>query len=190
MVPPRLIPMGASEDDAIAVEGPLFRIGRASDCDFRLTDRMVSRYHCELIVHDASIAVRDLRSANGTFVNGHPVDEGHRLRDGDILTLATLNYRFQAEQSEDAGSPWRDLWTRHVDGSHDGGADRAELGSGPHDPSCGSTAIPADEAIGGPLRETILQSRKASKPLPSSPPLPHTPSVESERIEGGHGGRD
>ena len=69
-------------------------IGRATTnaaWDLSLQDRAVSRPHA-CLEHDPATdewRIIDLGSANGTLVNGRPItgDEGHVLRDGDVLTL-------------------------------------------------------------------------------------------------------
>jgi pSer/pThr/pTyr-binding forkhead associated (FHA) protein len=67
----------------------LNRIGRDPECDFRLNHPTISTYHCELILSADGVVLRDCDSTNGTFVNGHPVDEvwleaGQQVRFGDV----------------------------------------------------------------------------------------------------------
>jgi DNA-binding CsgD family transcriptional regulator len=69
-----------------------FVCGRSSECDFVLFHRSVSRQHAEIEVTEMRIAVRDLDSRNGTFLNGSRVDSatltvGHVLRLGKISLL-------------------------------------------------------------------------------------------------------
>ena len=78
---------GEGVDDAVVVRVPTFLIGRATDCDLRLTCPMVSRNHCELILRDDYVAVRDLSSKNGTWVNDEPVVSERQLFSGDNLGL-------------------------------------------------------------------------------------------------------
>ena len=62
-------------------------LGRSSECDVRLAeDDAVSRVHAEIAVRAGLCLVRDLRSANGTLINGRPVQRA-RLRRGDVLEL-------------------------------------------------------------------------------------------------------
>jgi pSer/pThr/pTyr-binding forkhead associated (FHA) protein len=49
-------------------------VGRSDEADVRLSDNWVSRSHCEIDVFDDSLAVRDLGSRNGTFVNGSRIE--------------------------------------------------------------------------------------------------------------------
>ena len=69
---------------------PRTRIGRDSFNDVVFaSDLMVSRFHAEVVVNSAGgFDVIDLRSANGTFVNGQPVKR-QALQVGDLLTVGS-----------------------------------------------------------------------------------------------------
>ncbi|HET9990005.1 MAG TPA: sigma-54-dependent Fis family transcriptional regulator, partial [Kofleriaceae bacterium] len=73
-------------------------IGTHEIANLRLTDRTVSRFHCELELGEHAVIVRDLRSRNGTSVDGVPVIEAP-LRDGAVLAIGGSRVRF----SHDAG---------------------------------------------------------------------------------------
>lgn len=45
-------------------------IGRSSDCNLRIASKEVSRKHCSILLSERAVRVRDLGSANGTFLNG------------------------------------------------------------------------------------------------------------------------
>jgi pSer/pThr/pTyr-binding forkhead associated (FHA) protein/tetratricopeptide (TPR) repeat protein len=70
-------------------------IGRGAECDVVLDDDSVSRKHAELARDDRGLyRLRDLKSANGTFLDGKPVGEepvlapdGSKLRFGDVELL-------------------------------------------------------------------------------------------------------
>ena len=71
-------------------------IGTHEIANLRLTDRAVSRFHCELELGDHAVIVRDLRSRNGTTVDSVPVLEAP-LRDGALIAIGTSQLRFQHE---------------------------------------------------------------------------------------------
>ncbi len=73
-------------------------LGRALDNDVVLEDTRVSRYHAELRLREGRYYLRDLRSTNGTLVNGRPVVE-EPLKPGDLVSLGGLELLFQAEPS-------------------------------------------------------------------------------------------
>lgn len=55
--------------------GKTYQIGRSSKCCYVLGHRSVSRVHAEMEVHEKSLHLKDLKSRNGTFVNGDKVQE-------------------------------------------------------------------------------------------------------------------
>jgi predicted component of type VI protein secretion system len=50
-------------------------IGRKPESDIRIAVPSVSRDHCEIVVEDGKLKVRDLGSSNGTYVNRERVQE-------------------------------------------------------------------------------------------------------------------
>jgi len=72
------------------------RVGRSNNSDIRITSKLVSKLHAFLFIKsDFDIAVRDMRSTNGTYINGHklrPEDTyslriGNELKFGDVRTM-------------------------------------------------------------------------------------------------------
>ena len=45
--------------------------------------------------------IRDLKSTNGTFVNGKQIDE-HRLTDGDLVVIADIHFSFRTNRDAEA----------------------------------------------------------------------------------------
>jgi pSer/pThr/pTyr-binding forkhead associated (FHA) protein len=74
-------------------EFPLVRsreiiIGRSSELDMVLIEDMVSRRHAKIQATDDEIAIMDLGSTNGTFVNGEKIKKA-RLKEGDRVLIGT-----------------------------------------------------------------------------------------------------
>jgi hypothetical protein len=70
-------------------------LGRATTNDVVvLLDSSVSRLHAVIERYPTGFCVRDLGSANGTFVNGEPVRGETRLRTGDELRLGNSRLTF------------------------------------------------------------------------------------------------
>ncbi|MDW8318701.1 MAG: FHA domain-containing protein [Anaerolineae bacterium] len=65
-------------------------IGRHPDCDIVLPDRLVSRHHAQVTRDPERQAyiLEDLRSKNGTFVNGQEIHGPYVLQDGDEIQIA------------------------------------------------------------------------------------------------------
>ncbi|HWX25666.1 MAG TPA: adenylate/guanylate cyclase domain-containing protein [Vicinamibacteria bacterium] len=68
-------------------------IGRSPDCQVVLKDFGISRNHAKLVVDDDGVRIVDLKSKNGTQVNGVPVVEAH-LKDGDRILLGKFQLVF------------------------------------------------------------------------------------------------
>lgn len=66
-------------------------VGRATECDLSFSVSHMSRKHAQLSIVNGQLMVKDLESANGTFVNGKQVQES-KLQKGDELRLDTLSF--------------------------------------------------------------------------------------------------
>lgn len=66
-------------------------VGRQSDCDICIPSDEVSRHHAKLQVLPDSIAVEDIGSANGTFINDKRIHTGI-LKPGEELRLDTMRF--------------------------------------------------------------------------------------------------
>jgi FHA domain/Protein of unknown function (DUF3662) len=84
--PIRTFPLGTAE----------MTIGRAEQSDIALADPGVSRNHARVVREGDDFIVEDLRSTNGTEVNGQPVRR-RRLANGDMLKLASSTLQFRRE---------------------------------------------------------------------------------------------
>jgi hypothetical protein len=71
-------------------------IGRAEQSDIPLADPGVSRSHARVVREGDDFIVEDLRSTNGTEVNGQPIRR-RRLANGDMLKLANSTLQFRRE---------------------------------------------------------------------------------------------
>lgn len=65
-------------------------IGRDAECDIVIPDRQVSRQHARLCRAEATFALEDLGSKNGTHVNGALIDHPKPLQDGDLIQIALV----------------------------------------------------------------------------------------------------
>lgn len=82
-------------DTANAWETPLrdnITIGRETGNDLVLDHPSVSGRHCEISIRDSIVAVRDLGSSNGTFIDEQPVVES-RLLPGKLLRVGEVRLR-------------------------------------------------------------------------------------------------
>lgn len=76
---------------------PQLIIGRSpTEADFTVKDdASVSKQHCRLFLMGDAIYVEDLHSMNHTFVNNERVLSAKRLNNGDIIRIASTEFRVQ-----------------------------------------------------------------------------------------------
>lgn len=68
-------------------EGETF-VGRGQQATIRLNDDGISRKHARIFQHGGEVLIEDMKSANGTVVNGLPVTT-QLLKDGDKIRLGS-----------------------------------------------------------------------------------------------------
>lgn len=96
-----VVTAGEQEGAEFRLLKPRMRIGRVvpnAAWEICLDDRAVSRPHCQLErLDDGGWQVTDLRSANGTRVNGEglPPEDPQRLQDGDLLAVGATRLLFR-----------------------------------------------------------------------------------------------
>src|SRR5260221_4918159 len=83
---PRLVATAALGGRIVAIDKPLFTIGRRSETDLRLPGADISRVHAEIFLENGGCVIRDKQSRFGTFVNGERMTE-RQLAHGDQIRL-------------------------------------------------------------------------------------------------------
>ena len=71
----------------------------SSDLTIMLLHESVSRQHARCTVMADQVSVEDLGSANGTYVNEERIREPATLKDGDLLRLGPLHFKFFSRNS-------------------------------------------------------------------------------------------
>jgi len=64
-------------------------VGRGEECKVRIPLAAISRRHCELHLDDDELVVKDLQSANGTYVNAMKIIS-RELVPGDLLSVGPV----------------------------------------------------------------------------------------------------
>jgi len=85
-------------------------IGRRVDNALVIEDPAVSGHHARIVKVQAVFFLEDLKSTNGTALNGLPVTR-HQLRDADVITIGQHRLVFQenATVNTEAPAPFVDL---------------------------------------------------------------------------------
>jgi pSer/pThr/pTyr-binding forkhead associated (FHA) protein len=84
---------GRSATTTLKLSDAVTSIGRHDDCQIRIKSSQVSRRHCEIFEAGGKLAIRDLGSSNGTFVNGKKITGQQVLKPGDEVTVGTVTLR-------------------------------------------------------------------------------------------------
>ena len=81
-----------------------YLIGRGEGCRIRFTSPEVSERHAILTVTDEKAVIEDLHSANGTFVNGEPIESAVALESAMVVQIGPNLLRV-SDDEEDGGRP-------------------------------------------------------------------------------------
>ena len=80
----------------IAIKAGMTIVGRRPDCDVRIPLPIISRKHCRISRKNDNLVIQDLGSANGTFVNNHPITESE-IKAGDLLQVGPMKFVVQID---------------------------------------------------------------------------------------------
>ena len=87
---PRLyISEGPMKDQTFDFKKKTVFIGRSSRNDIQINDKMISRKHLKIFKIGGSFCVEDLRSTNGTLLNGDMVvpGQGYEVTERDTIVI-------------------------------------------------------------------------------------------------------
>jgi serine phosphatase RsbU (regulator of sigma subunit) len=91
------VPGRDPETVVIAGEGP-FPLGRAPENKIVVNDSAVSRKHAEILLRDGAYWIQDLKSKNGTKVNGTLIQAISPLNPGDRIDIGPCQIHFGRER--------------------------------------------------------------------------------------------
>ncbi len=120
-MPALTIIQGADHGRTFEVDGLIATIGRDPECEVALRDAGVSRHHARLNCQNGRCVLKDLGSANGTFVNGMRIKDadvqvGDQIRVGNTL-LTVSQPAGEADLVDHRGLPIRVDTEGRVDSS-------------------------------------------------------------------------
>lgn len=84
----------------VPVRGERTVIGRHPSCQVVLENGAVSRHHAQILETHGAYYLEDLRSRNGTFVNGERVEGRRELLDGDEIRLCDVTLEFEMSSTD------------------------------------------------------------------------------------------
>lgn len=78
-------------------EYPILRditIGRSKENYIYLNDPYISKNHCRIGFRDDTDYIEDLKSSNGTYLNGKLIEGIHALNHGDRIKVGSVEFLF------------------------------------------------------------------------------------------------
>ncbi|MFM8187189.1 MAG: ATP-binding protein, partial [Pirellula sp.] len=99
IMPALVVVSGPKIGTRFLLTGATQRIGRDSRCDIHLDDTETSRKHAQIDLVDNEYVINDLKSSNGTLVNGHLIDS-KKLRDGDRIQIGKYVFVFRLQETQ------------------------------------------------------------------------------------------
>src|ERR1700728_4387064 len=70
-------------------------VGRVQGNDLMLPKGNVSKHHARLLFRDGRFIVSDLKSTNGTYVNGRKISQATIVREGDKIYIGDFVVRLE-----------------------------------------------------------------------------------------------
>ena len=90
----KLVVLGGPERGAEhVISSDVIRVGKAPENDLVVTDDTVSRVHFEIVRDAKGYLLRDLKSTNGTFLDGAEIKEAY-IRAGSIIAAGAVELKF------------------------------------------------------------------------------------------------
>src|SRR5271155_3135516 len=77
-------------------------VGRVQGNDLMLPKGNVSKHHARLLFRDGRFIVTDLKSTNGTYVNGRKISQATIVREGDKIYIGDFVLRVDTGSSSGA----------------------------------------------------------------------------------------
>lgn len=91
---------GASYGKRTELDKNRIVLGRHPECDLIIEAGAVSRQHARIDQVDGGFELHDLKSRNGTFLNGQLIDKPTRLSDGDLIRICDIEFSFHEPASK------------------------------------------------------------------------------------------
>jgi serine phosphatase RsbU (regulator of sigma subunit) len=96
---------GSNPGTVIELVGERIVIGRHASCQVVLDNAAVSRNHAQILQHDGNYWIEDLRSRNGTLLNGTRIQGRTEIRNNDEIRICEVVLRFYLGLPPDSREP-------------------------------------------------------------------------------------
>lgn len=85
-----------------------FTVGRSDECDMTIRDSKMSQKHFRIVKQDDECLIEDLRSTNGTFVDGLPVKGQVRLAEQSVIRAGNVLFVYHRHAAPFMSTPFID----------------------------------------------------------------------------------
>ena len=92
---------GPRTGEVLTVDGTHALLGRGGDADLRVPDPSLSRVHARFDRDGDTLAVTDVDSRNGTYVEGQRIHDRRRLKSGEEITMGNVVLRFSIDDASE-----------------------------------------------------------------------------------------
>ncbi|MEM7558659.1 MAG: SpoIIE family protein phosphatase, partial [Planctomycetota bacterium] len=89
---------GSSFGNRYEIEKEETVLGRHPECDVTIDVGAVSRQHAKVHMREGQYEIADLKSRNGTFLNGELLEQPATLKDGDLIRICDIEFSFHSDQ--------------------------------------------------------------------------------------------
>lgn len=94
------VTQGAGEGEEFSFDAGEARLGRTADNDVVIRDGSASRSHARVYEEGGRFFVEDLKSANGTQVNGEAIGEPTEVHNGATITIGDVVLEFSCPEED------------------------------------------------------------------------------------------
>jgi pilus assembly protein CpaF len=158
-------------------------VGRVQGNDLMLPKGNVSKHHARLLFRDGRFIVTDLKSTNGTYVNGRKISQATIVREGDKIYIGDFVLRLETSVQQPASS---DPYTsgddsqgrtpaRHPSLTREGTARDASPQPGPPPVASGAGMPPLPAAVASGAHGMSLAAASGGAAAALAPPMPVPP---------------
>jgi len=157
---------GPNEGQAYPLQDMICTLGRTTDNTIVIDNTRISRHHTQIRLLPQGAIVEDMGSTNGTWVNRRQLTGPHRLKPGDVITLADyITFRYELEDT---------LHTDKLAPAMPGSATQVIDDSPPYvpppPPPDYEEPYPADQSITPPPQQPFFQYDSAAQTVSSAQP--------------------
>src|SRR5579872_7180109 len=98
-----MVVKGSCPGQLVELLGERMVMGRHPSCQIVLDNAAVSRNHAQILESHGTYFLEDLRSRNGTLLNGRRIQGRTEVRDGDEIRVCEVVMRFHLTATPDTG---------------------------------------------------------------------------------------